>query len=200
MEFNFQKPVDFSDLVFGAKPQEEPAVEVQEQVIANIQVDENDLPAFNSMADLMKSIEDQGEAKPVTSEPDFVANPQASVEEPAIEEVEVDSDEIEFDPTNLDNYAPDFANSLADLGFIEELPDGVKADNFTFEDFKSTIEHNLKKREEKVYHDGAKAYHENLTRKIPNKVRDFVDFCLSNANVTDEDAMEYFGQLDYTSQ
>lgn len=197
MDFNFNKPVDFSDIIFGQKQEVESQVEETQPVVV-----ENVEPSFVSFEDLMKSIEDQGETK-VNAEADVVTTPIESkdtVEEAGEKESDEDASSIETDVTSLDTYAPDFANSLADMGFINELPEGVKADNFTFEDFKATIQHNLQKREEKVYNDGAKAYHDTISRKVPPLVLNLLDMSLNRANVTDEELYEYIDGLNYSTQ
>lgn len=111
------------------------------------------------------------------------------------EEVQASTDEV-----SLEDEIRTFAQVLADDGFIVDLPEGVNLDTFSLDDFKTTIKHNLDRREQEAYTNGGKAQVQQLQSALPPMVIQLMNYSLDNPNSSDEDIADYYERIHYNNQ
>lgn len=121
---------------------------------------------------------------------DVEETPEQTQEEPQEQdEPSYQSNETEID-ADEDIY-PQFADKLADLGYIQEVPDDVNPEQFDSNAFWRTLQHNFDLRAQQAYEQGIEEERNQIVESLSPLSQSILDYNLTNPNTSDEDILSY---------
>lgn len=92
--------------------------------------------------------------------------------------------------TEEDMY-PQFANLLADKGFITDIPEGINPEEFSAEAFWKTMEYNMALKVNAAQEQGASEQQAYILNSLPPIGQGILELALTQENMNDEDIIDY---------
>jgi hypothetical protein len=131
--------------------------------------------------------------QPLTLFDDVDKIEEESIEQVEEQEVSEEQPQEEYEPeapVDEDVY-PQFADKLADLGYITEIPEDVDPEKFDSNAFWKTLEHNFQRQAQEAYERGLEEERQYLTQSLSPLSSSILDYNLTNPNTSDEDILAY---------